>query len=943
MKTVRIFVSSPGDVGEERLLAHRVIKRLQGELSGQVRLESIFWEQEPLLATSDFQAQIPHASKTDIAVFVLWSRLGTPLSAARISRPDGTRYDSGTEYEFEDAVSSFQARGLPSILVYKKTAEPVTTLKTKQEVLERLAQKDALDAFVERWFIGSDGSFTAAFHPYGTSAQFEERLEEHLRKLIASASLDNGGETTTGPSTLWEASPFRGLEVFEYIHAPIFFGRTQAVGEILNALRKQAAAGCPFLLILGMSGIGKSSLVRAGVLPSLTQPGVIEGIEAWRYAVMRPSDSAGDLFDGLAAALIRDPALPRLASELQAGELAASLRASPSTVASMLKIALSDEVTELKEPRPGRQHRAPIARLALLIDQLEEIFTLKRIAAAERKAFIAALKVLVECGWIWVIATLRSDFYHRCAEITELQDLKSGTGTYDLKPPSSAEIFQIIRQPTRLAGLRFEEQPETGARLDDELHTAVTRNPGALPLLEFTLQELFNLCRQQGKLTFAAYNSLGGVEGALAKRAESIYSGLPASVQSQLPTVLSGIVELGQIDKKTPVRRYAPLDSIAGNDDTRCLVDAFVQGRLFITDRSDDGTAVVSVAHEALLYHWPRLQEWIEQNRDYLFQRTTLTEASNHWGDSGKLDDLLLELGTPLDSAEALMEKRRDTFSGMEMEYVRKSTGKRRSRGKYAWLGGFVCWTLVWGAAFRTTEDYVVSTGLSDFFLNNWKLLYLVSLIVLPFGWVTLEKWRAQPLTRTLSSSKIFWTLYAIAIVGYLATFFDDYQGDFYNVLLILLTVFWVFYLAGRKWMQSRKRNLEISETQLIANRSRPFVIAFHEFILLGFWLLIGVIIAWYALQQKSSVEYYTSFARRHGIPEGIGRVDANQLDRPRFAYKFHRNGEDQVIRVQQENQLGHCGLLELKSYLNLAESLGFSREACVFEYTYNADGSIST
>ena len=117
------------------------------------------------------------------------------------------------------------------------------------------------------------------------------------------------------------------------------------------------------------------------------------------------------------------------------------------------------------------------------------------------------------------MATLRSDFYHRCAEIPELQDLKEGVGTYDLKPPSSAEILQMIRQPARIAGLRFEEDADTGARLDDALYNAVVSSAGALPLLEFTLQELFSICGRQGVLTFAAYHSLGGVEGSLAKRA----------------------------------------------------------------------------------------------------------------------------------------------------------------------------------------------------------------------------------------------------------------------------------------------------------------------------------------------------------------------------------------------------------------------------------------
>src|SRR4051794_38459006 len=127
--------------------------------------------------------------------------------------------------------------------------------------------------------------------------------------------------------------------MFEFEHAPVYFGRTRAVGDVLGALRLQAAAGRPFVLVLGASGSGKSSLVRAGLLPLLTQPGVIEGVGAWRRRMVRPGDSPGGPFESLAAALVHPEALPELDNKDQDSsphELAAVLRESPAGALALL-------------------------------------------------------------------------------------------------------------------------------------------------------------------------------------------------------------------------------------------------------------------------------------------------------------------------------------------------------------------------------------------------------------------------------------------------------------------------------------------------------------------------------------------------------------------------------------------------------------------------------
>jgi hypothetical protein len=158
--TIRIFISSPGDVREERTLAQRVIERVQLEFAGRVVLEPVFWEHEPLLATDTFQSQITRPADTDVMIAILWSRLGTRLPSD-IRRKDGSRYESGTEFEFEDAAESFRKTGKPQLLVYRKTTKASVQLDDEKALLERIEQKRKLDRFVNHWF----QRFTASNRP----------------------------------------------------------------------------------------------------------------------------------------------------------------------------------------------------------------------------------------------------------------------------------------------------------------------------------------------------------------------------------------------------------------------------------------------------------------------------------------------------------------------------------------------------------------------------------------------------------------------------------------------------------------------------------------------------------------------------------------------------------------------------------------------------------
>lgn len=183
-RKLTVFISSPGDVIPERRVVKKILEQLNREFSGQLVMIPILWEEDPLLASETFQSQIHPPSETDIYIGIFWSRLGSPLPKD-ITREDGSRYLSGSEYEFEDAMAGFRKSGKPDLLIYRKTAEILVPLTNKEEVDGRVEQKERLEQFVRNWFMTEDGeSYTGAFHVFNEPEQLEDMILGHLRKLL---------------------------------------------------------------------------------------------------------------------------------------------------------------------------------------------------------------------------------------------------------------------------------------------------------------------------------------------------------------------------------------------------------------------------------------------------------------------------------------------------------------------------------------------------------------------------------------------------------------------------------------------------------------------------------------------------------------------------------------------------------------------------------------
>src|SRR5712692_7158874 len=328
---LRIFISSPSDVTPERRRAALVIEKLAKDYARFFEIEFVLWETEPMLASGHFQDAIVPPSETDILVLILWSRLGTPLPEKTERREyrgiDGRVPVTGTEWEFEEALAAQKQRGAPDLLAYRKATDPTVSLKDREARAAAERQWEMLEAFWSRHFVNR-GTFRAAFNEFSDLDGFETRLESDLRRLIeprAAAVRDAPGPAVT---PVWlTGSPFRGLETFRFEHAPIFFGRSEATKTAVERLVENAEAGRPFLLILGASGGGKSSLAQAGIVPALCRRGVVPGVAMYERAVVRPGGHVDGPFAALAAALAAEGALPELLAGQATADLARHLQA----------------------------------------------------------------------------------------------------------------------------------------------------------------------------------------------------------------------------------------------------------------------------------------------------------------------------------------------------------------------------------------------------------------------------------------------------------------------------------------------------------------------------------------------------------------------------------------------------------------------------------------
>lgn len=474
-----------------------------------------------------------------------------------------------------------QRVGLASL----ESVEPLSP--REREVLALLAAGRADAEIADQLFISKK---TASVHVANIKAKLGASSRVEIALMAARLGLAEAGdpapsEEPASPARGIVVCPFKGLASYEAVDAPYFFGREPVVASLVARL-----VGAGMVGLVGPSGSGKSSVLRAGLLPALAA-GVLPGSDRWTVGLLRPGTTP--------------------TAELRAAVAAALRRA---------RLQPPDE-----GPVGDALDRLPEGiRLVVGADQFEELFTVCD-DEGERAAFVADLVRLSRdpSGRAVVIVAIRADQYGRCAAYRDLAESLAANNLL-IGPMTAEELGRAVELPARAAGLRVEPQ------LTAALVSAVAGEPGGLPLLSTTLLELWQ--RRDGRtMRLEAYERIGGVSGAVARLAESAYARLTEDQRPIARAIVLRLVSVG--DDGTLSRRPIAPDTIdAGRDpDMERVLTILIESRLVTLDEGR-----LEIAHEALLREWPRLRRWIEDDTGDRLVREHLARAAADWDRSGR-------------------------------------------------------------------------------------------------------------------------------------------------------------------------------------------------------------------------------------------------------------------------------------------------------------------
>ncbi|KKL71678.1 hypothetical protein LCGC14_2092510, partial [marine sediment metagenome] len=533
-----------------------------------------------------------------------------------------------------------------------------------------------------------------AFDDKASDPQYIETIRKRGYRVIANIALPLDDEQKASHSKWQGDSPFVGLSAFSANEAAVFFGRSKQINTLLQRVSAQINYGRAFCLLLGSSGSGKSSLVNAGVLPALMSEAGFDGFRAESYCLLDFADVSKErLILDLASTLldleINDaPVL----TNISADSLSELLLSAPEQVIERCQTALKQsQTTHIK------------AYLFLFIDRLEVLLSSPVFSEQERSNFLTVIEQLATSGCMIIFSACRNDFYPQVVNQPSLMAGKANGAHFDLLPPTRSELKQMIRLPALAAGLNWQLDPEHQTPLDEMLCNDTANNPDALPMLQYTLQQLYIQRSENDELLVSEYQALGGIEGAIGKKAEQVFSQLPDKQQAQLNFILSKLITLNA-DGETLTSRAARWNELNNPAQTQ-LVQAMVDNRLFVSHLKNE-QACFSLAHEALLRHWQRAIAWVSEHQQSLAIKSRLQIATERWLNEQKHADFLLAQGKPLQEAQSLANNAMFSLSSAELSLIKASNSRAKRKKTVLQATAVALILLSFIASFMSVRSY---------------------------------------------------------------------------------------------------------------------------------------------------------------------------------------------------------------------------------------------
>jgi serine/threonine protein kinase/DNA-binding SARP family transcriptional activator/WD40 repeat protein len=631
------------EIGEALLCAHAA-----GVVHRDVKPSNVLFDESGNAYLSDFGI----AADIRQHAFAAWPNdtldemvtLGSPIYAAPEQFAAAAPSALGDQYSLAVMVWELLTGAAPfgeaeaSAVLRTKLEQPLRSLRgTRPElpaeldgVLQRAAAPHPADRF---------GSIAQLLDAWNTSLRNRMTISGNYPLTAIPPGVVPDRTPSGPPSGGVISNPYKGLRPFGEADARHFHGRETVADELFDQVSASS-----FVIVVGASGSGKSSLVAAGLVPRLRAAGM-------RVSVMLPGDApVTQLRGALRAVAVAEP---------PAG-------------------GVTDMIAAVAAEDGGP--------LVIVVDQFEELWTLA--GEPERERFVTGIATAVEGGTdppsVHLVATLRADFFDRPLAHHALGPLVAA-GTFAISPMSPYELHSAVVAPAAAWGVVFEPG------LDSEIVADVASQPSSLPLLQFTLAELFER-RDGAVITRRSYEEMGGIAGAIASRAEQVYSSLDASGQAVTRRLFSRLVIPGEGTEDTRRRvRYSDLP-----DGSQMLVQLFESHRLLVADR--DATTrepTLEVAHESLLRSWPRLRGWLVDDHDLIRQLRHIGAAADGWAAAARADSELYR-GARLESAVAVLEADAGRFTPLEREFLEASraaavaTAERDRRAQRRLRRGFM-------------------------------------------------------------------------------------------------------------------------------------------------------------------------------------------------------------------------------------------------------------